>query len=102
MSSASVGNSRLPLPRTTGKTMRFHWSTSPALCSDCASVALPATWIGPPSPSLSARTPSRSRTTVVLAQVGSCSVVETTTLGMVLNLSAKSPSRSGQAAEKPS
>ena len=72
------------------------------MCRAWASVALPATWIDPPSPSLSARTASTSRTTVVLAQAGSVSVVETTTLSMVLNLSAKSPSRSGQAAEKPS
>ena len=37
-----------------------------------------------------------------VGQAGSCSVVDTTTLAMVLNLSAKSPSRWGQAAEKPS
>ena len=69
---------------------------------DCARVALPWTPIGPPSPSLRARTASRSRTTVVLVQAGSVSVVETTTFSMPLNLSANSPSRSGQAAAKPS
>ncbi len=39
---------------------------------------------------------------MVLVQVGSVSVVETTTFSMPLNLSANSPSRSGQAAAKPS
>ena len=38
---------------------------------------------------------------MVLRQVGAISVVDTTTFSMVLNLSAKSPSRSGQAAANP-
>ena len=40
--------------------------------------------------------------TWVLFQAGSVSVVETTYFGMVLNASANAPSRSGQAAAKPS
>ncbi len=82
--------------------MRFHWSTRPALCRPCTRVALPATSIGPPSVALSSATSSSERSTEVLVQVGSVSVEDTTYFGMVLNRSAKSPSRSGQAAAKPS
>ena len=40
--------------------------------------------------------------TVVLAQAGSFSVEDTTYFGIVLNLSANSPLRSGHASAKPS
>ena len=40
--------------------------------------------------------------TVELFHAGSSMVLDTTNLGMVLNLSAKSPSLDGQAAAKPS
>ena len=60
--------------------------------------------MSPPSRSFSSRTRAgtSSAITVVLFQSGSRSVVETTYFGIPLNLSAKSPSRDGQAAAKPS
>ena len=60
--------------------------------------------MSPPSASLSLATSpaTSSLITVELFQEGSPSVLETTYLGMVLNLSANSPSLEGQAAAKPS
>ena len=65
---------------------------------------LPATRIGPPSPSLSFVTSSATSpsSTVVFSHSGSFSVEETTNLGIEFILSANSPPRSGHAVEKPS
>jgi hypothetical protein len=64
---------------------------------------LPLTRMSPPSCAFSLATwpATSSAITVVLFHVGSPSVVEATYFGMVLNLSANSPSLDGQAAAKP-
>src|SRR3954453_550819 len=60
--------------------------------------------MSPSASSLSLRTASTTspESTVVFVQDGFDNVDETTYFGIVLNLSANSPSRSGQAAAKPS
>src|SRR3954471_22065222 len=96
---------RLPLPSTTGNTIRRSSSTRSCSSSACASWALPATTISPPCRSLIFATSSASwapSSTVELFQSGSFSVEETTYFGMLLNLSANSPSRDGHASAKPS
>src|SRR5438874_1481008 len=99
-----ASNSRFPLPRTTGKTISRSSSTRSFSTSVCTSCALPWTTMSPCSSSLSfATSPGTSPPliTVELSQSGFSSVVETTYLGILLNLSANSPSRDGQAAAKP-
>jgi len=65
---------------------------------------LPATRIEPSvsSFSLAISSATFSETTVVFCHCGSVSVVETTTLGSLLSLSAKGPSRDGHASANPS
>src|SRR5262245_61554367 len=95
-------NRRRPVPSTTGKTMRFSWSTRSASSTACTSRRLPGTWTMPSISSLSfaASSAASPRRTVVLFHSGSSSVDETTYFGIVLNLSANSPSREGQAPAK--
>ena len=91
-------NSRRPVPSTVGKTISRSSSTSPRSSSDCTSCPLPLTSSSPSSSGISS-----SVTTRVLFHSGSLSVLETTYLGMLLNLSANPNSsvREGQAAAKP-
>jgi hypothetical protein len=98
------GNRRLPLPSTTGKIISRYSSMTPCGISDCTSVQLPATRIGPPSACLSFATSAATSppSTVVFSHSGSRSVVEATNFGIAFILSANSPERCGQAAEKPS
>src|SRR5256714_6147926 len=97
-------NRRLPLPNTTGKTISRNSSTRSWSISVCASWALPWTTMLPSSPCFSFPTSSATSplSTVELFQSASSSVEETTYLGMLLNLSANSPSLEGQALAKPS
>src|SRR5215210_926791 len=97
-------NRRLPAPSTTGKTMSRTSSTRSFAIRPWTSCALPCTTMSPPGCSrsfvtVSARSPS---STVVFVHCGSRSVEDTTYFGMVLNLSANSPSRPGQESAKPS
>src|SRR3954452_15701777 len=97
-------NRRLPLPNTTGKTISRNSSTRSWSISVCASWALPWTTMSPSSPCFSFPTSSATSPlrTVELFHSASFSVEETTYLGMLLNLSANSPSLEGQASAKPS
>src|SRR5713226_3620731 len=103
--SAVSPKSRLPLPSTTGKTIRCSSSTRSFAISVCTSWALPLTMMLPPNPCLSFET---SFTTsplriVELFQSAFLRVEDTTYLGMLLNLSENgSPLLDGQAAAKPS
>src|SRR5439155_207459 len=95
---------RFPLPSTTGNTISRSSSTRSCSNSVCTSCALPWTTMSPSCSSFSFATSSATSplSTVELFHSGSCRVEETTYLGMVLNLSANSPSLDGQAAAKPS
>src|SRR4051794_3523489 len=96
---------RLPVPRTTGKTMSRNSSTRSCSISVCASWTLPWTTTSPPASCLSletASTRSAASTTVEFLHSGSVRVEEITYLGSELNLSANSPSRDGHASAKPS
>jgi len=72
--------------------------------SVCTSWALPWTTMSPPGARRSFETSSTTSpsSTVELFHPGSRRVEETTYLGMLLNLSANSPSLDGQAAANPS
>ena len=85
---APSGKSRLPAPRTTGKTSSRYSSMRPASCSVCTSPQLPCTWSSRPGRSFSACTAATTSVpiTVVFCHVGSVSVVETTCLGRPLSL----------------
>src|SRR6266511_4776268 len=95
---------RFPLPSTTGNTISRSSSTRSCSKSVCTSRALPWTTTSPSCSCFSFATSSATSplNTVELLQSGSSSVEETTYLGMVLNLSANSPSLDGQAFAKPS
>src|SRR3954467_4392200 len=95
---------RLPVPSTTGNTIRCSSSTRSCSSSACASCPLPCTYTSPLALSRTFDTASTTspERTVVLFHSGSRSVEETTYLGMLLNLSAKSPVRDGHASAKPS
>src|SRR5215216_3238854 len=97
-------NSRLPLPSTTGKTISRSSSTRSCSRSACTSWTLPWTTMSPSGRCLSSETAftRSSSSTVELFHSGSSSVDDTTYFGMLLNLSANSPSRCGQASAKPS
>ena len=79
-------------------------STRSFSISDCTSRALPCTTMSPSCSFFSFVISSTTspESTVELVHSGSRSVDDTTYFGMVLNLSANTPSRSGQAAAKPS
>ena len=105
LDSAVSPNRRLPFPSTTGKTISRYSSTRPCSARACTSCALPFTRMSPSCLSLSLATSaarSSPEITWELFHFGSLSVEDTTYLGMVLNLSANSPSRDGQASAKPS
>ena len=96
-------NSFLPEPRTTGATIRRYSSTRPASWSVWTSPQLPWTYSSRPGCSLrsvTAATTSES-ITVVLFQVGSVSVCETTCLGRVLSAAATVSSGSVTSGQKP-
>ena len=95
---------RLPLPRTTGKTISRISSTRSWSTRACTSWALPWTTMSPSASCLSFETYSTASpaSTVELFHSASSKVEETTYFGMLLNLSANSPSLDGQAAAKPS
>src|SRR5919204_4745156 len=95
---------RFPLPSTTGNTISRSSSTRSSSRSVCASWALPCTTTSPSCCSLSLATSSGTSppSTVVFVHSGLLSVEETTYFGIVLNLSANSPSRDGHAAANPS
>src|SRR3954454_8608051 len=95
---------RLPVPSTTGNTIRCSSSTRSCSSSACASCPLPCTYTSPLALSRTFDTASTTspERTVVLFHSGSRSVDDTTYFGMLLNLSAKSPVRDGHASAKPS
>src|SRR5213596_3295665 len=97
-------NRRLPVPSTTGKTISRSSSTRSCSSSACASCLLPWTTMSPASSRLSCDTSSTRSpsSTVVFCHSGCSSVDETTYFGIVLNLSANSPSLDGHASAKPS
>ena len=87
-------NSRLPLPSTTGKTIRRSSSTRSCSSSPCTSCALPWTTMSPSSPSLSFATSSAS-VAVEHGRVVPLRLLQRRgddVLGHALNLSANSPS----------
>jgi hypothetical protein len=94
----------LPVPRTVGKTIIRYSSTRSFSASVATSWALPLTRMSPSNFSLRPATSSAtlSLITVELFHSGSSMLLETTYFGMLLNLSANSPSREGQASAKPS
>src|SRR5438309_961730 len=95
---------RLPLPSTSGYTISRSSSTRSCSISVCTRRALPWTTMSPSCSCFSFAISSATSpfSTVELFQSGSCRVDETTYLGMVLNLSANSPSLDGHASAKPS
>src|SRR6266511_3959230 len=95
---------RFPVPSTTGNTISRSSSTRSCSKSVCTSRGLPWTTISPSCSCFSFATSSATShlSTVELPHSGSSRVEETTYLGMVLNLSANSPSLDGQAFAKPS
>src|SRR3989440_6346019 len=96
--------SRLPAPRTTGKTISRSSSTRSRSSSPCTSCALPWTTTSPSWRAFTCSTSSARSpwSTVEFCHSGSPWVEETTYFGIWLNLSANSPSRDGHAAAKPS
>src|SRR5438093_6529447 len=95
---------RLPVPSTSGYTISRSSSTRPCSISACTSRTLPWTTTSPSCSSRSLATSSATSplSTVELVHWGSSRVEETTYLGIVLNLSANSPSLDGQASANPS
>src|SRR5258708_15231003 len=95
---------RFPAPRTTGNTIRRSSSTRSCSISVCTSWALPWTTMSPSNTCLSFETSVATSplSTVELFHSAFSRVEETTYLGMLLNLSAKSFFADGQAAAKPS
>src|SRR5689334_8111426 len=96
---SSAGNSLRPAPSSSGQTRSSISSTKPAASSEWNSETLPHRMMSLPSSAFSARTASRSRTTVA----GSCDphsafsmVVETTTLRSAFSNGAIGCSRVGQ------
>src|SRR5215472_1222413 len=106
-SGPALANSRLPVPSTTGCTISRYSSTRPSSVSEWTSVALPATRMSPGYWSFTRVTSaarSVPRRIVVLVQVASVSVVETTYFGIAFIFLANSPpvsSIDGQAAANP-
>src|SRR5215831_3361273 len=107
-SGPALVNSRLPEPSTTGCTISRYSSTRPSSVSEYTSVALPATRMSPWYWSFTRVTSaarSVPRRIVVLVQVGSVRVAETTYFGIAFIFLANSPADSsidGQAAANPS
>src|SRR5215213_9253479 len=96
---------RLPVPTTIGNTISRYSSITSCSISVCTSCTLPLTRMSPPCCCLSLETSSATLSLITVELFhsrGSSSVEETTYLGMVLNLSANSPSLDGHAAAKPS
>lgn len=83
---ARRANRGLPSPSSTGCTYRRYSSTRSASASTWTMLALPWTQMAPPGSCFNRRIPSSTplATTCVLAQPGSSSVVENTTLGRSL------------------
>src|SRR5215217_6995155 len=91
---------RLPVPTTIGNTISRYSSITSCSISVCTSCTLPLTSMSPPCCCLSLETSSATLSLITVELFhsrGSSSVVETTYLGMVLNLSANSPSLDGHA-----
>src|SRR2546423_354829 len=104
MRSPPSRNRRLPFPRTTGNTINRYSSTRSCSFSVFTSCALPWTTTSLSNCSLSLPTwvATSPLMTVELVHSGLSNVVDTTNLGMLLNLSANSPSLDGQESAKPS
>src|SRR4029453_5335285 len=97
-------NRCLPPPGTVGNTMNRYSSTRPFSASARTSCTLPLTRMSPSIScfSLATAAGTSSAMTGELFHSGSRNVVDTTYLGMPLNLSANSPVREGHASAKPS